>query len=174
MTRVVLVPDLDQRVAEKIGRPALDRALARMRDRARLEAPVTRVWVTMRDERVRTSHVRTDGQAIPDNLRFKVPKVNAGNDANDVRFGFDLARFPRDADLPIGNRINCRCSDPVVPNLLKDSIHSTGARIAGSRVTGEVYTNFPRAAESERGTDGDQAAYFMRKALDAELARWRR
>jgi len=174
MAKVILHPDVDARVAELVARPALDRALARMRDSARMHAPVVRAWVTVRDERVRASHVRTDGQVIPDNLRFKVPKVNTGDDVNDVRAGFDLARFPRDPNLPIGNRIHCRCADPVIPNLLKDSIHSTGARVTGTRAFGSVYTEFPRAAESERGTDGDQAALFMRKALDAELARWRR
>jgi hypothetical protein len=147
---------LDQEIARRFGVPAIRRALDMLQDSARTNAPETRTWVTMRDERVRPSHVKADGQTIPANLRFKL----------DAKIGgVDLARHPRDPALPEAQRINCRCDDPTLPHLLRESIHSTDPIQEGTVVHGSVYTDFPRAAESEFGTSEDEAAYFMTNAL---------
>jgi hypothetical protein len=58
-----------------------------VRDRAQRNAPDGKVWVTAHDERVRPSHVHADGQVVPDNLRYLIPKVSTGNDINDIRAG---------------------------------------------------------------------------------------
>ncbi len=165
MSRVVLREDLDSIVAEQVVRPRMDDILDMLLRSAQQNAPDVKIWVTMRDDRVRLSHERTDGQAIPANLRFKVPKVNTGDDINDVRFGHDLARYPRDPSLPIGNRINCRCSAQQAPHMLRQSLHRTQVTVTGTRVEGSVYTDFPRAAESEFGTTEDAPSRFMAKAL---------
>jgi hypothetical protein len=92
-------PDLDAVVAAKFARPLVEHATLAVRDAARGFAPPVKIWLTVQDERVRRSHVKTDGQAVPDNLRFKLPKVRGA--------GIDLARLPRDLNLPLDNRINC-------------------------------------------------------------------
>jgi hypothetical protein len=117
-----------------------------------------------RDERVRPTHVDTHGQEIPGNLRFMLPKLNH-------QPGHDPARHPRDPDLPIGQAVNCRCETVETPDGLSRTIHRGPVTIEGTRVTGEVGTRFPRAAESEHGTSGDQPAYFMRRAIMEVAAR---
>lgn len=148
---------LDEEIALRVGKPAINRVLDMLQDASRRGAPPVKVWVTMRDERVRPSHFEADTQAVPANLRFKLRSADG--------VGWDHGRFPRDPDLPIGNRINCRCDAPEIENLLRDTIVSTGAQVRGTRVEGSVETRFPRAAESEFGTSQDTAAHFMTNAL---------
>lgn len=152
------VAGLDQEIARRFGVPAIRRALDMLRDEARTRAPDVRVWVTMRDEKVRPSHMAADTQTIPANLRFKLPSTTTPG-------AFDLARAPRDPTLPPAQRYNCRCSDQTLPHLLRESIHAGDVQHSGTVVTGEVYTEFPRAAESEFGTSEDTAAHFMTNAL---------
>jgi hypothetical protein len=154
---------LDVEIANRFGRPKIDRVLDMLRDESQRRAPVTRVWITMRDERVRWSHFETDTQVVPDNLRFKLPKPDGT--------GFDLARRPRDPTLPAAQRFNCRCDDPTVPHLLRESIHKGDVRVVGTLVSGSVETRFPRAAESEFGTSGDEPAHYMTNALREVAAR---
>lgn len=52
-------------------------------------------WRTQRDSRVRRSHQLLDGKIIKQDEKFKV--------------GSSFASIPGDSDLPIGERINCRC-----------------------------------------------------------------
>lgn len=157
-------PGLDEAIAVRFGRPKIQTVLRMLTTEAKSRAPETRVWVTMRDERVRKSHFETDAQVIPANLRFKLPN----------RFGgHDLARHPRDPALPANQREGCRCDDPTLPDLLRDSIHATDAEVVGTRVSGSVETRFARAAESENGTDQDQAAHYMQGALMEIAARLR-
>lgn len=148
---------LDEVIAVRYGKPHIERVLLSLRDSARGKAPPTRVWITARDERVRRTHVETDSQVVPDNLRFKLPRRDG--------LGYDMARHPRDRDLPIEQRANCRCEDPTVGNLLANSIHATDVDIRGTFVSGSVVTGFPRAAESEFGTDKDKPAHYMTNAL---------
>ena len=164
MSHVEIADGLDVIVAERYMKPRVDTALDMLRDAARTWAPATRTWVTMRDERVRQSHADVDGQTIPDNLRFKVPKPGQPG-------VHELARHPRDPNLSTANAINCRCEDPSTPHLLRESIVRTPVTVIGTRVTGSVETRFPRAAESEFGTSGDTAAHFMTNALREVAAR---
>lgn len=157
---------LDEIIAERFGRPAIRRVLDMLTDEAQTRAPAVRVWVTQRDERVRHTHFETDTQVVPDNLRFKIPKTSGIG-------GFDLARHPRDPALPIEQRINCRCDDPTIEGLLRDSIHATDVDVNGTRASGSVETRFPRAAESENGTDQDAPAHYMLGALMEVAARLR-
>lgn len=157
MARFEPAAGLDTEVARRLGVPAIRRALDMLTDEAKRNAPPVRVWITMRDERVRRTHVETDAQAIPANLRYKMPATDG--------VGFDLARAPRDPDLPIAQRANCRCDETTLDSALRESIHSTGVDHTGTIVTGTVETRFPRAAESEFGTTRDSAAHYMTNAL---------
>lgn len=157
MTHFEVADGLDVVVAQRFVAPRADTALDMLKDAAQTRAPATRAWVTMRDERVRKSHFDTDGQVIPDNLRFKVPKPSG--------IGVEMARAPRDPNLSAANRYNCRCDDPTIPHLLRVSIVRTPVTVTGTRVDGSVETRFPRAAESEFGTTEDTAAHYMTNAL---------
>lgn len=152
---------LDEEIARRFGVPAVRRALDMLEDEAKAGAPAVRTWVTMRDERVRPSHADADTQTIPANLRFRL-KGKAGT---------DLARHPRDPALPAEQREGCRCDDPTLPDLLRESIHKTDVMMTGTAVHGSVETRFPRAAESEYGGDGDEPAHFMTNALREVAAR---
>ena len=149
---------LDVAIAKKFGIPLVRRAVDMLEDEAKRNAPPVKVWVTMRDERVRPSHVEADTQAVPENIPFKLTSANGGT---------DLCDHPRDPNLPIEQRIHCRCDDSTRLPLLRDSIHATTVRISGTRVTGSVETRFPRAAESEY-TDG---GHYMSRALREVAAR---
>lgn len=158
-------PGLDLVIARRFGVPALHRAVDMLHDAAQSNAPDTRTWVTMRDERVRPSHFEADGQTIPANLRFILDKPDG--------VGTELARAPRDPALSAANAANCRCDATTLPHPLRESIHKTDVRQEGTRVTGGVETKFPRAAESEFGTGQDQAAHFMTNAVREVAARLR-
>lgn len=121
---------------------------------------------SMRDERVRPAHVHADGQTIPDNLRFVLRRDDTGK--------IELGRRPRDPALHISLRINCRCVSVPVPGVVGASIQALTPVIEGPRVTAEVETRFPRAAESEQGTSEDHAARFLGRAVDhvAALSRY--
>lgn len=170
VTRFEPARDLDAVVAAKLAFPFVNRLSEELLTPARAAAPDAKVWVTVRDERVRHSHVETDGQMIPENLRYKVPKVNTGDDVNDVRAGFDLARQPRDTNLPIGNRINCRCESIPLPGAIAASVVQMPTVLQGTRVTGGIESRFPRVGESHEGTTGDSAVPFMRQAIQAVAA----
>ncbi len=157
---------LEYEIARKFGVPAIRRALEMLEDAAQTKAPETRAWITMRDGKVRQSHMDADGQTIPANLRFRLDHPNLPGTV-------ELARHPRDPTISAANAANCRCHDATIPHLLRDSIHKTDVQQIGTRVQGSVETRFPRAAESEFGTDEDAPAHFMTGALQEVAARLR-
>lgn len=183
MTHFVPSPTLDREVAARFLLPHVDRLTGRVAEEARRLAPGVKVWLTMRDERVRTTHRLADGQAVPDNLRFRLHKAQAdthglrastpeatGGAAPDTNLGYapgwDLARYPGDPDLPVGQRINCRCQALPLPEALRAAIHADPATLTGTEVRGRVTCTFPRAGEAEYGTDQDTGAHFMAGAID--------
>jgi hypothetical protein len=185
-TRVELTPDLDRKMADLAAR-AVDQLTGQVQDAARKLAPDGKIWVTAHDERVRISHARADGQLIPDNLRYRLPAVyyvrkgrgpdgkaaNPGGGWKAIEGRFDLARRPRDEALPVHQSVNCRCASVAVAGAIARSIHRTPVALAATRASAEVYTRFPRAAESEFGTSGDVGAHFMAGALREVAARLR-
>jgi len=174
MARFVTRTDLDAIIAASVGRRAVERLKADTTDGARRRAPRAKTWVTARDEHVRPSHVSTDRQTIPDNLRYQLPRmiylrkgrdehgraINPGGGYSETG-GYDLAREPRDPKLPDDQRVRCRCQSVPLPDAVARSIHSTETLVLGSRVRAEVETWFNRAAESEFGTAEDTPARFM-------------
>lgn len=174
MARFVTGRDLNARIAATVGRRAVERLKDQVRDGARRRAPEAAVWVTMFDERVRYSHAETHDQTIPGNLRFKLPEmiyIRKGRGADGKALnpaggwtptgGVDLARKPRDPALPAHQRENCRCLRTAIPQGVARTIHAGPTVVTGPRARAEVYTRFPRAAESEFGTSEDVPARFM-------------
>lgn len=164
MTHFVPTADLDQRVAEALLAPRIEHLGSRVEDEAKRGAPDAKTWLSARDERVRPSHVYADGQEVPDNLRYKIPKALDDNVATN---GFDLARVPRDPALPIANRVNCRCESVPIPQAVARDISRTPTAVMGTVVRTTVTCTYPRAAEAEYGTDEDTGAHFMSGALHA-------
>ena len=187
MVRVELSRRLEAAVAERVVRPVVERIAEDLREEAARRAPDGSRWETAEDERVRLSHAEADGQVVPDNLRFRLPAVayvrkGRGRDGKALNpaggwkltAGWDLARRPGDPDLPLHQRVNCRCRAVRVPGAVASSIVAGPAVVEGARVTAQVWTEFPRAAESEFGTGGDRAARFMRGALEEVSRRYPR
>lgn len=110
----------------------------------------------MADERVRPTHVAADGQIIPANLRYLLDKPRGGT---------ELGRVPRDPNLSAANTANCRCHSLAVPDALRRSIHASHTRVQGPRVQAQVYTDFPRAPESEFPHGDDTGGGWLRQAV---------
>ena len=170
MTHFEPRPGLDTIVASTIALPAVRRVAADVRDRVQRGAPDGKVWVTAHDEKVRPSHRAADGQVVPDNLRYLLPKVNTGNDVNDIRIGLDQARAPRDPNLPIGNRINCRCVSIGLHGIIARAVRLDEAVAAGPHVRARVSVRFPRIGESEHPSEPDRGGGWFRSAVEATAA----
>lgn len=180
--RVELRPDLDAVVARMV-RPTVNRLTAAVAREAQRRAPAAKVWLTAEDERVRPAHAAADGQMIPANLRFKLKNqsyVRGGGRGSRVSgrivlagSTFDLAREPRDEDLPDDQRYRCRCISVEVPGVIARKVSTSPAMIEGARVRGEVSVWFNRIVESEKGTSKDKPAHFLGAALEAVAARIR-
>jgi hypothetical protein len=163
--RFIPRPGVDQQVAERLVQPVMHRVIDMLTDEARRRAPAAKTWVTMRDAKVRPTHVHADGQSIPANLRFLIEKVDGT--------GYELARQPGDRALSDANYYNCRCVTATVPQAIAETIHGTDVHVDGTVVHGSVETRFPRAAESNDGTSQDEATHFMDGALREVAARLR-
>lgn len=180
--RIDLDKDLDATVA-RLARPAVNRLAAAVAREAQTRAPAVHIWLTAADDRVRPSHVDADGQTIPANLRFKLKRQvyrKGGGRGSEVSgqlvlasSGFDLAREPRDEDLPPDQRVSCRCAFVTVPGMIAKQVRMSPAVMEGLRVRAQVYVRFNRIIESEHGTSKDRPARFMGSAVAAVAARLR-
>jgi hypothetical protein len=184
MARLVSRPDLDAQIARTVGMRAVERLKRQVEHGAKARAPAAKVWMTVKDDRVRPSHVLAHGQTIPENLRYKLQAMiyvrkgrGPGGHAINPAGGWeltplvDLARKPRDPSLPIEQKAECRCESVIIVDGVARTIHSGPTEVAGTRARAEVYTRFPRAAESEVGTEQDKAAHFMSGAVREARAR---
>lgn len=167
MARVELAAGLDALVARRFAQPAVRRTLAELEAETRRRAPAGKVWLTAHDERVRTSHVATDGQEVPGNLRYRLPKPGR----TDTDLGVDLARRPRDPDLPIGNRIRCRCGSLPLPGAVARHVRAGDVQVLGAHVSGRVTVTYPRIGESEFPEHPDVGGGWARAALREVAAR---
>lgn len=188
MARFVARPGLDAYIARTVGERAVNRLKDDVTAGARRRAPDGKVWTTMMDPEVRPSHRDAQGQLIPANLRYRLrrmvymhkgrgPDGKALNPAGGWKLGaaglYDLAREPRDPELPDEQRIRCRCESGTVPGAVARTIAAGRTQVQGTRVVAEVDTRFPRAAESEFGTSRDKAALFMTGGAREAAARLR-
>lgn len=180
--RVELRGDLNAVVARMV-RPTVERLAEDVAEHARRLAPDARRWETAEDERVRPSHADADGQLIPANLRFKLKKQHyqrGGGRGSDVAGRlmlavdmYDMAREPRDEDLPADQAANCRCEAVDVPGVIAARVRAHGAMMEGARVRATVDVRFNRIVESFHGTSKDAPDRFLALAVQAVAARLR-
>lgn len=67
---------------------------------ARQRLRIRKMWLSQRDDRVRDSHDRVDGQIVDLDADFRVPRDDGGT---------DYGAHPGDSRMSAGNVINCRC-----------------------------------------------------------------
>jgi hypothetical protein len=145
-TKFTPAPGLNVTVARNIVEPHIRRS-----------APSGSIWITAHDERVRKTHVEAEGQLIPANLRFVLnhPETTAK----------ELARAPRDPDLSVGNRVNCRCVAAEIPMAVAEGVRNEGVVIEGTRIVGTASVTFNRVVESENPGQGDSGGGWVRAAV---------
>lgn len=165
MARFVPRDGLDEIVAREHLAPYISRLTREVGDVARERAPDGKVWITARDERVRPTHNDTDGQTIPANIRYEVPSVHTE--------GVDLAILPRDPDLPLDNRIGCRCESVDLPGDVARHVGTQATVIEGTRVRGRCSVHYPRVSEAEFGDGLYEGEHFMGGALSEVANRTR-
>lgn len=148
---------LNVQVARNIVAPSIRRITDDLADALRRTAPPAAIWITAHDERVRVTHVEAEGQLIPANLRFILnhPETTAK----------EQARAPRDPDLSVGNRVNCRCVSAEIPEAIRESVRNEGVTIEGARVVGKASVTFPRIVESENPSQGDSGGGWVKAAV---------
>ena len=100
-----------------------------------------KVWISMRDDRVRAAHVRAHGQSVPVAGVFLV--------------GGYPARYPGDPALPPALRINCRCI-----NIRADDIDAQNSDSVLNVMEGMIARRQEKLAAARRMREA-------RKALDA-------
>lgn len=172
--KVELRRDLNAVVA-RMAVPAVDRLAGAVADEARRRAPAAKIWLSRDDGRVRPSHVEAHGQTIPANLRFKLPKQRyvRGTGQHVLAPGFDLARRPRDPNLPADQRANCRCLNITMAGLIGRRVVTSPALATPTRARAEVSVRFNRIVESHFGTGQDRADRFLADAVEAVALRLR-
>lgn len=167
--RVELRRDLNM-VAARLAAPTVQRLADAVADAARQRAPAAKVWLSRDDGRVRPAHVHAHGQTIPENLRYQLRKqTGSGNLAP----GHDLARRPRDRNLPADQRIRCRCLSVTLLGLIARRIVVSAPIVTTTGARAQVSVRFRRIVESEFGTGQDKAARFLGGAVDEVALRLR-
>jgi hypothetical protein len=159
--RFTAAPRLDSVVARMIA-PEVDRIAEQVASAAAKNAPLVKGWRTQGDALVRPWHRSANRQKAPANLRFIIdhsPRKNIPKMP-----GSELLRFPRDPQAYYLQTKDCRCYLEW-NHELAESIAADRAVAAGTRVSGKVSTTYPRAAESEFGTDNDPPARFMGRGI---------
>ncbi|MFG1976997.1 hypothetical protein ACGFJC_47360 [Nonomuraea fuscirosea] len=158
MARVKLSRGLREKVAGTVVRRAVDDVADRAEREVRRHVPDAKQWQTSGDENVRPSHAETDGQNIPANVPYRVPKavyVRKGSGGENAAGGWktvpgwDLADKPRDPGLPLHQRVNCQCESQGLPGAIAKTVTRTPVQVGRSRVSAKITVTYPRIAESE-------------------------
>ncbi|GAA2691962.1 hypothetical protein [Nonomuraea recticatena] len=183
MARVRLTSGLTQKIAALVA-SRVDEVADEVASNARAGAPDGKVWQTDADEQVRPSHAEAHGQLIPDNVPFRLPRMQyvnkgRGRNANPAGGwtklpGWDLGDRPRDEQLPFHQVVNCRCRKIDLPGAVAATVTTSPARPSGRTVAASVSVAFPRVAESEYADqDGGWFNAAARQAAAAHRARRR-
>ncbi|WP_431976083.1 hypothetical protein [Micromonospora haikouensis] len=163
---------LEAAIARLIA-PRVQQITEQVAEAARDNAPPTKTWKSQGDALVRPEHRAADGQEVPENLRFVV-----GSPAYDQQhYGagpHQQLREPRDPEGTPGATVNCRCQTVSDPDGIARNIHAHPVTVSGSRIVGVVTCHGNRVVDSEFGTDKDDAARFMGRAIDEVARRLRR
>lgn len=163
MARVKLRKGLREKITTGVVRRAVDDVADRAEREVRKHVPDAKSWETSEDERTRPSHAAADGQNIPYNVPYRLPKqvyVRKGRDGQNkaggwkLTPGWDLADKPRDQRLPVHQTANCRCQSQRLPGAIAKAVTRTPAAVGSSRVSSKIMIKYPRIAESEYAERG--------------------
>lgn len=176
VTHAIIDTDLDDRLAVWSA-PHVARLADKAKESAAAAAPGVKVWQTAFDALVRPWHVSAHGQSTPANLRYALDhSPRQGHQyppPKHPRWGerysheTEYLREPRDPTAYYLQVQACRCFQET-NNRLGESFNRTEVVVSGSHARCEVYTRYPRAAESNFGTADDTPARFME--IGARLA----
>lgn len=157
--------DLDQRVAMHFGLPLARQLADELTERIRVNVPDARVWITMMDDRVRTTHKEADGQVIPGNLSFilTVPDSKSWDTPTSEK---ELARYPRDPNISFPNRYACRCIDTPVQGLIQARVLHDEPIVHGTAAQCEVSVEFPRIVESEHPAHNEGGGGWAARSIE--------
>ncbi|MFD7830701.1 hypothetical protein [Streptomyces sp. MJM8645] len=177
MARFEAVPGLEELVAAMVA-PEVGRIADQVADRARRLAPPTKQWVTVADDRVRHTHVQTEGQSVPNNLRFKVPSMDWDRKHRGVG-EYTYMKAPRDeSSRAVANLKNCRCTTTLDPKGVAHGINTGQPVTAGNRVTVTVVCEGDLVVQAEFGDvyPGGLVAtgtHFMARAVNETSLKYR-
>jgi hypothetical protein len=168
MGEFIPVPGLEELVAAMVV-PGVRRIGERVEARARKLAPPTKTWVTVGDDKVRHTHVVTNGQDVPGNLRFEVLSMDW--DRRHRGLGeFTYMKEPKDeTSRAVANIKNCRCYAQLDPQGIARGINARQPVVTGKTVRLTVVCEGDKVVQSEFGDvyPGGlvaQGAHFMAKA----------
>lgn len=187
MARFKVTPGLAEKVAHMV-RPEVDRLAERVQGEAKKGAPPVKIWNTQRDARVRPTHIESDYQAVPGNLRFRLRShpwdMGIGREPDSEwkpRAPGPFVYFDHPREEVYGaylNYVHCRCYLTYDKEGISRLIRRTPAFVHGKKVTARVWVAGPGVIQAELGDvyPGDYVAegtYFMRKAA-MRAAAWHR
>jgi hypothetical protein len=185
-TRARINPDLAKRLAAGVIRNKVERIAEAVAEEAKDRAPDAKRWQTTNGADARPSHRHADGQTIPANVPYQLPKMDydrkGGDDARRRSTGaggwvllttVDLADRPRDPSLPLHQRINCECQSVIVPGVIAAATRALPTRVRGSKVSAAVEVVFPRIGEAEFGANDTPGSHFLSLAGSLVMARRR-
>jgi hypothetical protein len=173
MAKFTATKGLNQLVAQMIVGD-VDKIVDAVQTKAKKLAPPTKTWQTMMDDKVRPSHVSTQGQEVPDNLRFDLPSMPW-----DMTKRYSLPKIgartyllrPKDEDTygSIANTINCRCRPVMDPLGIAKLVKKNETKAAGTKVKGLVFAEGALVQGAEygdfyTGLPMAEGTYFMHLA----------
>ncbi|MCX5070823.1 hypothetical protein OOJ91_33805 [Micromonospora lupini] len=141
-------------------------------DTAKEHAPPTKTWRSSADDEVRPEHRAAHGQEVPANLRY----VLDSPDYDRTHYGAPARqqlRHPRDRDATPGLTAQCRCTESEDPEGIARGIEAHLVEVHGAVVVGHVTSVGPRVVDAEFGTDRDDPARYMGRAVQDVAARLR-
>ncbi|TMR97312.1 hypothetical protein EJK15_18750 [Nonomuraea basaltis] len=126
-TRARINPGLAKRLAAGVIRDKVERITEAVAKEAKDRAPDAKGWQATNGADARPSHRHADGQTIPANVPYQLPKMDYVRKGRDddrrnpqgagawvLLTAVDLADRPRDPSLPLHQRINCFPADTPV------------------------------------------------------------
>lgn len=85
----------------------------------------------------------------------------------------EMARAPRDPDLSVGNRANCRCISAALIGAIAERVEKGNVTVVGPRARTTVSVSYPRIVESERPGPDDGGGGWLRQSIQETAARIR-